>query len=167
MTRTPPAIIKPGPGQESVWDYPRPPAVSPDKRLVRVKFADIEIAHSSRTIRILERSHPPGFYIPPDDVRTRFLEPSEHTTFCEFKGRAVYFNLRLGERFSDNAAWCYPEPSPGYDAIAGFFAFYPGKVDLCTVGGQLVTPQSGDFYGGWITPDVVGPFKGDPGTMSW
>lgn len=167
MIPTPPNIITPGPGQESVWDYPRPPAVSPDKRLVRVEFAGVEIVHSIRTIRILERSHPPGFYIPPQDVRSQYLERSGQSTFCEFKGRASYFNVRVGDRFSASAAWCYPEPSPGYESVAGFLAFYPGRVDLCTVDGQPVIPQPGDFYGGWITPEVVGPFKGDPGTMSW
>ena len=167
MTRRPSGIVTPGPGQESVWDYPRPPAVRPDERLVTVEFAGAEIARSKGTVRVLETSHPPGFYIPPHDVHTRYLELSDRITFCEFKGQARYFNIRAGDRFSENAAWCYPEPSSGFEAIAGFFAFYPGKVDRCTVNGQVVTPQPGEFYGGWITPDVVGPFKGEPGTMSW
>jgi uncharacterized protein (DUF427 family) len=167
MTEKPRNIIAPGPGQESVWDYPRPPAVSPDDRLVTVVLGGEEIVRSSGAIRILETSHPPTFYIPPGDVRVDRLEPSPHTSFCEFKGQAVYFNLQAGDRHIETAAWCYPNPSSGYESIAGFFAFYPDKVDKCTVGGQVVVPQPGEFYGGWITTDVVGPFKGEPGTMAW
>jgi uncharacterized protein (DUF427 family) len=167
MTWRPSSIVVPGPGQESVWEYPRPPAVKPDDRLVTVIFTGGEIARSSRTIRVLETSHPPTFYIPPGDVRAEHLEPSKRTSFCEFKGQASYFNLRVDDRLSEDAAWCYPRPLPGYETIAGFFAFYAGRVDVCTVGGQLVKPQLGGFYGGWITPDVVGPFKGEPGTTAW
>ena len=167
MSGRPGNIIAPGPGQESVWDYPRPPAVKPDSRLVTVAFAGVEIAHSSTAVRVLETSHPPAFYIPPEDVDTQFLEPSDHSSFCEFKGQAVYFNMRVADRISVNAAWSYPNPQPGYETIKGFFSFYPGKTDECTVGGQIVTPQAGDFYGGWITPEIVGPFKGEPGTISW
>lgn len=167
MTRRPAGAAQPGPGQESVWDYPRPPAVRPDDRLVTVTVDNEEVARSVDTIRILETSHPPTFYIPARDVRLERLEPSMRTSFCEFKGQAAYFDIRVGGRVIRSAAWCYPEPSAGYESIAGFFAFYSSKVDECTVGGQVVTPQHGDFYGGWITPDVVGPFKGEPGTMSW
>ncbi len=167
MTGRPHNIVVPGPGQESAWDYPRPPAVKPDGRLVTVILGGEEIARSSRTIRILETSHAPTFYIPPGDVRVELLEPSRRTSFCEYKGRAVYFNIRAGGRYSEDAAWCYPEPQPGYGSIAGFFAFYAGSVDRCTVGGQIVKPQPGGFYGGWVTPEVVGPFKGEPGTMWW
>jgi len=157
----------PGPGQESVWDYPRPPAIMPDDRLVTLVFAGKEIVRSSRTIRTLETSHPPTFYIPPDDLRVEHLESSGRNSSCEFKGQAVYFNLRVGDTLSEDAAWCYPHPLPGYESLAGFFAFYAGRVDECTVDGHLVIPQPGVFYGGWITPDVVGPFKGEQGTMSW
>jgi len=167
MKKGPSSFAVPGPGQESVWDYPRPPAVRTDDRLVTVVFAGQEIARSRSAIRILETSHPPTFYIPPQDVHTSGLEPSQQTSFCEFKGQAVYFNIRAGDRYSKNAAWCYPTPSPGYEAITGYYAFYPNQMDECTVGGQVVEPQPGDFYGGWVTPDVVGPFKGEPGTMSW
>ena len=167
MIRGPHTVKVPGPGQESVWDYPRPPAIRPDDRLVTVIFAGQKIACSSSAIRILETSHPPTFYIPPQDVHTSCLEPSQQTSFCEFKGQAVYFNIRAGDRYSKDAAWYYPTPSPGYEAITGYYAIYSNKVDKCTVGGQVVKPQPGDFYGGWITPDVVGPFKGEPGTMSW
>jgi uncharacterized protein (DUF427 family) len=167
MPRRPENIVVPGPGQESVWDYPRPPDVKPDERLVTVVFAGKEIAHSNRAIRVLETSHPPTFYIPPGDVLGKGLRASGHATFCEFKGQAIYFDLQVGGLISKNAAWCYPEPRPPYEVIAGCFSFYPSRVEECTVGGKVVVPQPGDFYGGWITPDVVGPFKGDPGTMSW
>ena len=167
MSRRSENLPVPGPGQESVWDYPRPPAVVPDGRLVMVEFGGVEIVRSERSLRILETSHPPAFYIPPENVRPEYLESSEKSTFCEFKGWAAYFHLKIENRHSENAAWCYSEPSPGYEAIAGFYSFYPAKMDECTVGGHLVTPQSGDFYGGWITPEIVGPFKGEPGTMSW
>lgn len=167
MTRRPSHIVEPGPGQESVWDYPRPPVCAPDGRLVTVLFAGREIARSNAAIRILETSHPPTFYIPPGDAQVGLLEPSRRSSFCEFKGQAVYYNLRVGGRLSENAAWCYPQPLPGYEAIAGCFAFYAGRVDRCTVDGQMVEPQPGGFYGGWITPDVVGPFKGEPGTDFW
>ena len=167
MKNRPSGVAVPGPGQESVWDYPRPPAIRPDDRLVTVVFAGQEIARSSSAIRILETSHPPTFYIPADDVAHERLEPSGRTTFCEFKGQASYFDIRDGDRMIRSAAWCYPEPSAGFESIAGYFAFYSNKVDECTVGGQVVKSQPGDFYGGWITPDVVGPFKGAQGTMSW
>ena len=167
MKKRPSGFAVPGPGQESVWDYPRPPAIRPDDRLVTVIFAGQEIARSSSAIRILETSHPPTFYIPPQEVHTSSLEPSQQTSFCEFKGQAVYFDLRAGDRLSRVAAWCYPEPAAAYVSITGYYAIYSNKVDKCTVGGQVVKPQPGDFYGGWITPDVVGPFKGEPGTMSW
>jgi uncharacterized protein (DUF427 family) len=160
-------IVVPGPGQESVWDYPRPPDVKTDERLVTVVFAGEEVARSNRTIRVLETSHPPTFYIPPGDVLVERLMASRHVTFCEFKGQAIYFNIQVGDQISKDAAWCYPEPQPGYEVIAGCISFYPSRVDECTVGGNVVVPQAGGFYGGWITPDVVGPFKGDPGTMSW
>jgi uncharacterized protein (DUF427 family) len=135
--------------------------------MVTVNFAGEEIARSGRSIRVLETSHPPTFYIPPGDVLLEFLESSTSSSFCEFKGGAVYSNLLVGDMFSKDAAWCYPRPLPGYESIAGFFAFYAERVDKCTVGGHLVKPQPGGFYGGWITPDVVGPFKGEQGTEFW
>lgn len=167
MKQKPHYIEVPGPGQESVWDYPRPPVSKTDGRLVTVTFAGEQVARSKKTIRILETSHPPTFYIPPGDVRQELMEPSPGGSYCEFKGQAVYYSIRAGDLLSRDAAWCYPDPLPGYEAIAGFFAFYAGRVDRCTVDGQVVTPQPGGFYGGWITPDVVGPFKGEPETMSW
>lgn len=159
--------MRPGPGQESVWDYPRPPAVEPTGRLVEVRFAGLTVASSRRAIRVLETSHPPVYYLPPEDVRTDLLVPEAGRSVCEWKGSAVYLGIRVGERHAPSVAWSYPRPLPGYEAIAGHLAFYPGRVEACFVDGVRVAPQPGGFYGGWITPDVVGPFKGEPGTLGW
>ncbi len=159
--------IEPGPGQESVWNYPRPPAVVPTGKLVRVVFNGQTVAETRRALRVLETSHPPTFYIPPEDVRLELLERTARRTFCEFKGDAVYWTLRVEGRESVDAAWSYPQPAPGYEAIRDYLAFYPSRVDACTVDGEPVTPQESDFYGGWITADIVGPFKGGPGTRLW
>lgn len=159
--------IEPGPGQESVWDYPRPPAVVPTTKLVRVVFNGEVVAETRRALRVLETSHPPVYYIPPEDVRTELLTQTARRSFCEWKGAATYWTLAVGERVSADAAWSYPDPAPGYEAIAGYFAFYPQRVDECTVDGEVVRAQEGGFYGGWITSEIVGPFKGGPGSMGW
>ena len=145
---------------ESVWDYPRPPRVEPSPVRVVVELDGQVLADTRRSLRVLERSHPPVYYLPAADVRTERLRPS---TWCEFKGEARYYDA--GDRAA--VAWSYPSPSPGYEAIAGHFAFYPGRVDTATVDGEQVKAQSGDFYGGWITSTVTGPFKGGPGTTGW
>ncbi|MFO7549171.1 MAG: DUF427 domain-containing protein [Acidimicrobiia bacterium] len=162
-----PRPLPAGPGQESVWEYPRPPVAVADHRLVVVEFAGVEVARTSRAVRVLETSHPPGFYLPPDDVRLDLLFDEPGTSVCEWKGVARYHGIRAGGQIAHRAAWSYPEPRPGFESIAGFPAFYPGRVDRCLVDGVQVTPQAGGFYGGWITPDVVGPFKGEPGTTGW
>lgn len=155
-----------GPGQESVWDYPRPPRLEPTGRLIRVEFAGAVVAETRRAFRVLETSHPPVYYLPPDDVRSEFLRPAPGSSFCEWKGKAVYHSLCVGGRTAEAVAWSYPEPTPAFSAIRGYLAFYAGRVDACAVDGQPVTPQPGGFYG-WITPDVVGPFKGGPGSWGW
>lgn len=152
---------------ESVWEYPRPPRLEPAPAPVRVELAGQVIAASTRALRILETSHPPTYYIPPADVRMEFLAKSERTTFCEFKGRASYYSIVLGERLVRNAAWSYASPVRGYAAIAGYIAFYPSQVDAAYVGSEKVLSQEGDFYGGWITSNLRGPFKGGPGTIGW
>lgn len=152
-------------GKESVWDYPRPPRLADDPRLVVVRFRDQVVARTRRSIRVLETSHPPGFYIPPDDVDTSLLTLSSHITHCEFKGKAVYWDL-AGGHLIPGVAWSYPEPAPGFGPIANWFSFYPSKVE-CSVAGELVEAQQGGFYGGWITSEIVGPFKGGPGTAGW
>lgn len=163
----PPARIEPGPGQESVWDYPRPPRVEPSRRRVRVEFAGNVVAESDRALRVLETAGPPVYYVPPEDVRTGLFEPSYRETFCEWKGTATYHHLRSGDRLSRNAAWSYLHPLPGYEQIAGYIAFYPGRVDAAYLGDEPVRPQPGRYYGGWVTDDIVGPFKGEAGTEGW
>jgi uncharacterized protein (DUF427 family) len=125
------------------------------------------IAETRRAWRVLETSHPPVYYIPPDDIRMHYLQPSNRTTFCEWKGNAAYYTLQVGDRTVQNAAWYYPHPTPPYGAIKEHVAFYAAEMDACYVDGERVTPQPGGFYGGWITSDVVGPFKGEKGSMGW
>lgn len=163
-----PERIEPGPGQESVWDYPRPPALEPTSSRVRVVHAGRTIAETTRAIRILETSQPPGFYLPPDDVDLTVLTPSSTSTACEWKGLASYVDLTVpGSPTVADAAWTYPSPAPRFAAIAGHLAFYPQRVDACFVDDEQVEPNEGSFYGGWITSKVVGPFKGGPGTWGW
>ena len=162
----PPFAIDPEPGQESVWDYPRPPRLEADDRRVEVKVGHIVIADSRNCFRVLETASPPAFYIPPSDVERHLLEPSSPTSVCEWKGRAVYWSVRCGERLIIDGAWSYPEPSAGFEAVAGYLSFYPSKLD-CYVAGERVKPQPGGFYGGWVTREIVGPYKGEPGTASW
>ncbi len=152
---------------ESVWDYPRPPRVEPSERRVRVIVDGTVIADSRRAVRVLETSHPPAWYVPPADVRTDLLQPTERRTACEFKGQASYFDVSVEGRERREAAWTYARPLPGYEAIADYISFYPGRVDEAWIDDQRVTPQAGDFYGGWITPEITGPFKGGPGTRGW
>ena len=148
----------------SVWDFPRPPAVEPCPRRARVELGERVIAASDRALQVLETSHPPVVYIPLADVAEGVLTPSGHrTTWCEFKGHAHYYDA--GDRRA--VAWGYADPSPGYEVLRGHVAFYPGRVDACFLGEERVQPQAGDFYGGWITADVTGPFKGGPGTVGW
>lgn len=152
---------------ESVWDYPRPPALSHDRRRIRVEFAGAVIAESEAAIRLLETSHPPTFYLPTSDVRMDLLVPVERHSFCEWKGTAEYWSINVAGVFAANVAWSYPKPNPRYAAISGYVAFYASRVHACFVGGERVVPQPGGFYGGWITSDVKGPFKGEPGTEGW
>ena len=159
--------IEPQPGQESVWDYPRPPALEPTEKTVRVLFNGEVVAETTRAVRVLETSHPPTYYIPPDDIRAGFLTANPHRTVCEYKGVASYWDLKVGDRISRRAAWSYPNPTPAFDSIRGYVAFYPSRVDEATVDGERVRAQEGDFYGGWITKEIVGPFKGGRGTMGW
>ncbi len=157
---------EPGEDRESVWDYPRPPRLAPDERQVTVAVGGVTVADTHRAIRVLETASPPVFYLPPDDVRSEYLEPSPRSSMCEWKGRATYWSLRVREALIEDAAWSYPQPFPGYEAIAGYVSFYPARVE-CRVDGQRVEPQPGGFYGGWVTPDIAGPFKGEPGTEWW
>lgn len=165
--RKPSSIEHPGPGQESVWDYPRPPRVEAVGKPVRVEFGGVILAQTTRACRVLETASPPVFYIPPEDVRMDLLRPSPGTTLCEWKGLARYWSVHVGDRVAPRAAWSYPDPDPAYRHIQDYLAFYPSKMDACIVGEEPVRAQAGDFYGGWITAEIVGPFKGEPGTEGW
>ena len=164
--RRPAVAIEPGPGQESVWDYPRPPRLVVDRRRVEVRAGEVVLAQSTHAIRVLETASPPTFYLPRADVRTDLLRRAAGHSYCEWKGQAVYFDVFDGGRMIERAAWSYEDPTPAFAAIAGYLSFYPGRV-ACTVDGERVRPQPGAFYGGWITDEVVGPYKGEAGTGGW
>lgn len=157
----------PAPGQESVWDYPRPPVVRPSSELVEVHLGGQVIARTTSCLQILETSHPPTYYLSRDCFIEGVLVSVAGSTYCEFKGRADYFDLVVGERVLPRGAWHYPEPTGAYAALRGHVALMPGQVDACYVDGERVRPQEGHFYGGWITSRVSGPFKGAPGTLGW
>jgi uncharacterized protein (DUF427 family) len=162
----PPFAVEPGAGQESVWDYPRPPRIDPEPREVLVTVGEVEIARTRRARRVLETASPPTVYIPPTDLRTEHLRPAPGASTCEWKGRARYWTVHVGAVVLDAVAWSYDEPLPAFDAIRGHLCFYPSRI-ACFVDGVQVAPQDGGFYGGWVTPEIVGPFKGAPGTGGW
>ena len=173
MTRPPRGVVPvpPGPGQESAWDYPRPPRVDASQERVVVELGGVVVADSHRALRVLETSHPPTYYLPVDDFAPGALTPAAGTSWCEWKGAAAYLDVVGGtpERpvVAEAAAWTYPQPAPAYAVLAGHVALYPGRMDRCTVDGEQVEAQEGGFYGGWVTSRVVGPFKGEPGTQGW
>ena len=155
------------PGQESVWDYPRPPRVELVARRVRITLGGEVIVDTGDVVRVLETSHPPVYYLPIEAFTRGALTDGSGSSFCEFKGSARYLDVRGGDVVRTRAAWNYPDPSPGFASLANRVAVYPGQMEVCTVDGVIVEPQPGGFYGGWITPDIVGPFKGVPGSMGW
>ncbi len=163
--KRPPFAVEPKAGQESAWDYPRPPDIRPDHRLVVVRSGDKLIAESAHSLRVCETASPPTFYLPPDAVDMNQLAAIKHQTFCEWKGYARYWAL-AGDPERQPAAWSYPSPLSAFEAIRDWLCFYPARV-ACFVDGEAVRPQRSPFYGGWITDEVVGPFKGDPGTAGW
>ena len=156
----------PGEGQESVWDYPRPPALVCDDREVVVALGGVEIARSRRAIRVLETASPPTYYLPPEDVRGEFFRRATGSSFCEWKGEATYWDVDVALAKEPGLAWSYDEPFSSGARLAGYFSFYPARAD-CLVNGEPVRAQAGGFYGGWITDEIVGPFKGEPGTGGW
>ena len=162
-----PRPTPPGPGQESVWDYPRPPRLERSTRHVLVRLGGEVVAETRAGWRVLETSHPPVYYVPAGDVRPGALAAGPHRSWCEFKGSAAYWTVTGGGQVRPDAAWSYPRPERGYEPLAGAVAFYPARMDECLVDGERVRPQAGGFYGGWVTDDVVGPFKGEPGTAGW
>ena len=167
-----PHRIEPQPGQESVWDYPRPPRLEPFTHPISIIFNGVTIAQTDRSIRVLETSHPPTYYFPPEAVKTEFIQLNPRRTYCEWKGGAIYYDLivtpEAGEsRRVDQVAWSYPDPTPNFTAIRNCLSFYAEPMDACWVNGIRVEPQPGNFYGGWVTPNIVGPFKGAMGTWGW
>lgn len=155
---------EPGHGQESVWDYPRPPDIVRDYRPIEIRDGETSIASASSSFKVMETASPPTFYLSRDTVDFGCLVPLRLTTYCEWKGTATYWALEREP--AEPVAWSYERPRARFESIKGHVAFYPGRVD-CYLAGELARSQSGRFYGGWITSEVVGPFKGEPGTGHW
>ncbi|PPF77929.1 hypothetical protein C5B96_14865 [Subtercola sp. Z020] len=157
----------PGPGQESVWDYPRPPRVERSGERIVITLGGETILDTTDAVRVLETSHPPVYYLPRSAFADGALTDARGSSFCEFKGLAGYLSVHGGDATAESAAWYYPNPSKGFGLLDDRVAVYPARMDSCTVDGETVVSQEGDFYGGWITSRVVGPFKGAPGTLGW
>jgi uncharacterized protein (DUF427 family) len=153
--------------KESVWDYPRPPRLEKIDAELKVVFNGITVAETNRAYRVLETSHPPVYYFRPEDVKMQYFRTSKKSSYCEWKGKAKYLSVTVGGRTADNCAWYYPSPVKEFEDIKNFLAFYPQMMDACYVNGEQVISQDGDFYGGWITSNIIGPIKGAPGTLSW
>ncbi|KAL2644411.1 hypothetical protein R1flu_011998 [Riccia fluitans] len=156
-----------GPGQESVWDYPRPPRLEPVKERIRIIFNDEVVADTTNAHRVLETSHPPVYYLPSADVKMEHLARAPGSTFCEWKGSATWWTLSVGGKTAENVAWSYEDPTESFIPIKGYLAFYASPMDACYVGEEKAQPQPGNFYGGWVTSKVVGPFKGSTGSYGW
>lgn len=163
----PTTIETPGPGQESVWSYPRPPRLERCPHPVRVELGGEVIAATSAALRVLETSHPPTYYVPPNDVRSELLRPAPGASLCEWKGMARYWTVCAGSREAERGAWSYADPFDDFAELRDHVAFYCVAMDACFVGELRARPQPGGFYGGWVTDHVVGPFKGVPGSMGW
>lgn len=155
------------PGEESVWDYPRPPRLEETGKHIEIIFNGVKIADTHHAIRVLETSHPPVYYIPHEDVAFQFFTPTQRTSYCEFKGNASYYTITVDGKSVPDAAWTYLSPTHSFRAISGYIAVYPSMMDACIVDGEQARPQPGGFYGGWITHEIKGPFKGAAGTMGW
>jgi uncharacterized protein (DUF427 family) len=165
--KRPPFALTPASDQESVWDYPRPPVIVADARRVVVRAGSVLLADTRRAVRVLETASPPTFYLPPDDAQIERLRRASGSSRCEWKGLASYWSVVLGDGTGlEQVCWSYDEPEPAFACIAGWLSFYPGRV-ACEVDQQRVRPQPGGFYGGWLTDEIVGPVKGDPGTGGW
>ena len=162
-----PNPIPPQPGQESVWDYPRPACLEDTNKSIRVIFNNVVLAETNKAKRVLETSHPPSYYIPPEDVKREYLIPNPRKTFCEWKGYASYYDISVEDKYVNYPVWQYLEPTPDFLPIKGYYSFYANLMDACYVNDELVKAQAGNLYGGWITSDIVGPFKGEPGTRWW
>ncbi|MBO3085220.1 DUF427 domain-containing protein [Cellulomonas fengjieae] len=163
MSRSP---LPAAPDRESVWDYPRPPRVEATSELIVVTLGGLLVTSTTDAVRVLETSHPPVYYLPLDAFAPGMVEPADGSAVCEYKGVADHVSLRVGDRLLERVGWTYPTPLPGYEVLAGRVALYAGEL-TCTVDREPVVPQAGGYYGGWITPRVIGPFKGEPGTAGW
>ncbi|MEL6652722.1 MAG: DUF427 domain-containing protein [Bacteroidota bacterium] len=152
---------------ESVWDYPRPPRLEVFSGHIRIVHQDIILVDTNQALRILETSHPPTYYLPKADIQMQYLVENPRQSFCEFKGRASYYDLKMGEEMISQLAWYYPTPNQKYAQLQDHLCFYASKLDTCYVNDEKVQAQAGDFYGGWITANIKGPFKGGPGTFGW
>ncbi|XWK90149.1 MAG: DUF427 domain-containing protein [Phormidium sp.] len=162
-----PNPIPPKPGQESVWDYPRPARLEDTNKHLKVICNGIVLAETNNGKRVLETSHPPAYYFPPEDIKLEHLIATPKKGLCEWKGYWQYYDVSIGDKYINQAAWTYFQSTPGFESIQGYYGFNASLMDACYVNDELVTPQPGDFYGGWITADIVGPFKGGPGTWGW
>ena len=169
MARVPRGVtpLSPGPGQESVWDYPRPPRLERTAAHVLVVLGGVTVLDTTRALRVLETSHPPTYYLPLADARAGAFRPASGGSWCEWKGQASYLDVVGGDQVAASAAWTYRTPSPAFADLVDHVALYPGRMDRCTVDGEVVRAQEGGFYGGWVTDAVVGPFKGGPGSLGW
>ncbi len=155
------------PGQESVWRYPRPAIAQASDRRIVIEHRGVIVADTASAVRTLETSHPPSWYIPPEAIAPGLLRRSTRRSFCEWKGEAQYWHLDVAGQTLRDVAWSYADPTSAFAILRDHVAFYAGPFDTCTVDGERVTPQPGGFYGGWITADLAGPFKGVPGSMGW
>lgn len=162
-----PTPIPAKPGQESVWDYPRPARWEEVHKPLKVIFNGIVLAQTQCGKRVVETSHPPTYYFPLEDIRLEYLTETTRRTFCEWKGWCSFYDISVGDKHAPDAAWRYPHPTSDFVAIQDYYAFYASPMDACYVGDEQVIPQAGGLYGGWITADLVGPFKGGPGTLGW
>jgi len=162
-----PQRTPPGPGQESVWDYPRPPRLEDFDKPLKIVFNGETIAETTRSKRVLETSHPPTYYIPPEDIRQEYLVPNPRSSFCEWKGSAAYYDVVVKDKRLEAVGWYYPNPTAMFAALQNYVSFYAEPMDACYVGDEQVQPQPGNFYGGWITSNIVGPFKGGAGSWGW
>ena len=162
----PPFAEPTGPGQVSVWDFPRPPRIESEPREVEIRWGDLQVARTTRTLKVLETAHPPTIYVPWADVNHDLCVDVGRGSLCEWKGEARYWSLVHGVARLERVGWSYPTPFSGATALTDYVAFYPAPLQ-CTVEGNVVKPQPGGFYGGWITPELVGPFKGVPGSQGW
>lgn len=156
-----------GPGEESVWDYPRPPRVEPVPVRVRIEFGGRTVADTTAAFRVLETSHPPNYYFPPNDVDASVLRVEDGSSICEWKGPAKYWSVVVGDNVAQRSGWSYPDPFEEFAMLRDYLCFYCAPFDACWVGEHRATPQPGGFYGGWVTPNIKGPIKGGPGSSGW